>query len=134
MNLRALYNSRLLRYLIVGGCAAVIDISTFTFLAIYFQVNILVSSIISFIFAVTANYYLGIAIAFKSEIRFNRIEEFILVFLVSFSGLLINIASLYLILNFTSLGLFIAKASSAIPTFVWNFMLRRNYIFKVNVK
>lgn len=121
---------RVVRYLVVGGFAAIVDLSIFSYLNIYFGFDIFWASITSFIFAVIANYYMGILLAFDSKVRFKRHEEFMLVCLVSASGLIFNIGTTYLLFYFGGINAIIAKTVAAIPTFLWNYILRRNFIFK----
>jgi putative flippase GtrA len=73
---------------------------------------------------------MGILLAFDSKVRFKRYEEFMLVCLVSASGLIFNIGATYLLFYFGGISAVIAKTVAAIPTFLWNYILRRNFIFK----
>ena len=125
---------RLVKYLAVGGAAAVTDISLFALFMMHFGLGIAAASVLSFLFAVVVNYYLGILITFDSRVRFRRHEEFVLVFLVSASGLLLNIGCTYLFVQVTNFAPVIAKILAALPTLVWNYMLRRNFIFKQEMK
>lgn len=127
---RNLFFFRVVKYLLVGGLAAATDISLFTLFNIYFSLGIATASMLSFVFAVTVNYYLGVLITFDSKVRFRRHEEFALVFFVSASGLLLNIGCTYLFVEMLNRGPVIAKVLAALPTFVWNYLLRRNFIFK----
>jgi putative flippase GtrA len=131
---RNFFHFRLVKYLVVGGTAAVTDISLFAFFTIYFGMGIATASVVSFLFAVVVNYYLGILIIFDSKVRFRRYEEFSLVFLVSASGLLLNIGCTYLFVHLTDFAPVIAKVLAALPTLGWNYTLRRNFIFKQEIK
>ena len=128
--LRHFFLFRVVRYLLVGGAAAVTDISLFALFNIHFGLGITSASVLSFLFAVLVNYYLGVLITFESKVRFRRHEEFALVFLVSGSGLLLNIGCTYFFAQVTNFAPVIAKVVAALPTFVWNYLLRRNFIFK----
>ena len=120
----------MVRYLIVGGISAVVDLSFFAILNLHIKFGIISSSIISFLVAITVNYFLGIWIVFHKKSRFNAIEQFFLVFLVSGSGLFFNIIFIYIFMLWFDLNSLEAKFLAIFPCFLWNYLARRVYIYK----
>jgi len=118
-----------IRYLLVGSISAFVDISIFTIIFWLFNLQIIYSSMISFVFAVNVNYLLANKIVFKSKIRFKQHQEYLMVLLVSLTGLFINILSIYIFVYF-GFYVLISKIISAIPTFIWNYLIRKLFIFK----
>jgi putative flippase GtrA len=124
------FQFRVIKYFLVGGLAAVTDISLFTLFYLYYGLGIAAASVASFLFAVLVNYYLGILLVFNSKERFPKYKEFLLVLSVSASGLLLNIGCTYFFVQVVDLWPVIAKFLAALPAFVWNYTLRRNFVFK----
>ena len=63
------------KYFIVGGLAAVIDISLFTFFAGYLGLPWLPISTLSFCIATYTNYVLSIKYIFESGARYTKSKE-----------------------------------------------------------
>jgi len=70
---------RILRYFIVGGVAATVDIGFFFLVAKLARVNYLVVAPLGFVLATWVNYQLSIRHVFQSGVRFSRKREICLV-------------------------------------------------------
>ncbi len=119
------YTKKIFRYFIVGGMSAIIDIFIFYYLFSKYNLNIHLASSLSFIFAVTFNFYFGNTFVFDNHFNYGKIKSFLLVFFTSLTGLGINIFFVYFISESFLLWPPIAKALAAIPTFFWNYTLRK---------
>jgi putative flippase GtrA len=78
---------RILRYFIVGGMAATVDIGFFLLFAKLAGFNYLVVAPLGFVLATWVNYQLSIRHVFRSGVRFTRGREIFLVYAVSAVGL-----------------------------------------------
>lgn len=125
-----------LSYFIVGGTAAIVEWIIFSILSNALYINYMIATSIAFIFSTTVNWILGRLLTFKSSKAFvqRRIKEAILVFLVSFIGLLFNILLMYIMVDVLQMSGPLQKILSKIIAtgivFVWNFMLRKYFIYK----
>lgn len=120
----------LVKYLIIGGISAIIDLMLFLFLVESLNLNWFYSGVLAFSFATSINYFLSIRFAFKSGVRFkNKSREFIVIFLVSIVGLIINQVTLYVCIELISIMLPLSKIIASASAFCWNFFLRKNYVF-----
>lgn len=119
----------LIRYFLVGGIAALTDLSLFFLGAQIFGLPYLTVGACSFLVATYVNYILSIRFVFQSGIRFNKQHEILLVFLVSGIGLLIHQMALYTGIEGFTLPLMLAKISATGIVFLWNFGARRYFIF-----
>ena len=124
------FNSRFILYSLIGGASALIDWSLFYILAIVLEIHYMLSGIISFLFAVLFNYYIGITFLFDSTARFTKQKEMFLVFLVSLVGLGINLLFLFIFSSWLTLSLMLAKIMASFFTLAWNFSMRNYYVFK----
>jgi len=122
----------LIRYLIVGVISFVSDFFLFVFFFQVLGIFYLCSATLSFIFATTINFYLSKNFAFKGMQKFSSVNTFGLVFLVSSSGLIINMTCLYLLYEWLLINIFISKILAAGSTFAFNYSLRKFLIFKHN--
>lgn len=121
---------KIIKYFIVGGIAALIDISFFFVFAKLFKFNYLAIATIGFIIATFANYILSINHVFQSSIRFGKQHEVMLVFIVSGIGLLINQLILVIMISMLSTEMLLSKICATASVFIWNFSVRHFYIFK----
>jgi putative flippase GtrA len=120
---------RILRYLIVGGVAAAVDIGFFLLFAKLAGFNYLVVAPLGFVLATWVNYQLSIRHVFRSGVRFKRRREILLVYAVSAVGLLINQAVLYLLVERVGAELMLGKFTATVTVFFWNYCTRNNYVF-----
>ncbi len=120
----------LIIYFIIGGVSAIIDLILFIFLVQLSTFNWFYAGIVAFCIATSINYFLSIRFAFESGIRFkNKSREFLVIFIVSTVGLIINQLSLYVCIELMSIILPLSKIIASASTFFWNFFLRKNYVF-----
>ena len=120
---------RILRYFIVGGVAATVDIGFFFLFAKLAGFNYLVVAPLGFVLATWVNYQLSIRHVFRSGARFSRGREILLVYAVSAIGLLINQAVLYVLVDRVGAELMLAKFTATVTVFFWNYAMRNNYVF-----
>lgn len=117
------------RYLIVGGIAFIFDFSTLLLLTEFLSVPYLTSAAIAFIVGLNINYFLGKFFVFKESKIGNLKQEYLLVGIISFIGLLLN---QFLIWGFTEVfGVFylVSKLFSTAIILVYNFGIRKIFIF-----
>jgi putative flippase GtrA len=121
---------RIVRYFLVGGVAAAVDIGLFALLVQGFGLPYLPVGAVTFIAATSVNYALSIRHVFRSGARFRRSHEIALVFLVSAIGLGVN--QLILWAGVAGLGLqpVIAKVMATGGVFFWNYAARAHFVFK----
>jgi putative flippase GtrA len=120
---------RILRYFVVGGVAATVDIGFFFLFAKLAGFNYLVVAPLGFVLATWVNYQLSIRHVFRSGARFSRGREIVLVYAVSAIGLLINQAVLYVLVDRVGAELMLAKFTATVTVFFWNYAMRNNYVF-----
>ena len=120
---------RILRYFVVGGVAATVDIGFFFLFAKLAGFNYLVVAPLGFVLATWVNYQLSIRHVFRSGARFSRGREILLVYAVSAIGLLINQAVLYVLVDRVGAELMLAKFTATVTVFFWNYAMRNNYVF-----
>ena len=120
---------RILRYFIVGGVAATVDIGFFFLFAKLAGFNYLLVAPLGFVLATGVNYQLSVRHVFRSGVRFSRGREILLVYAVSAVGLLINQAVLYVMVGQLGAELMLAKFTATATVFVWNYCMRNYYVF-----
>jgi putative flippase GtrA len=122
--------SPLFRYFLVGGAAALTDLSLFFLLAQIAGLPYLAVGALSFLVATYVNYILSIRFVFRSGSRFSKGHEMLLVFAVSAVGLLVHQVVLYCTVDIFKLPLMLAKVTATGSVFFWNFGVRRYFIFR----
>jgi putative flippase GtrA len=120
---------KIVRYFFVGAIAAVIDIGLFTIFASYLKFPWAIVSIISFIIATLANYFLSIRFVFKSGSRYKKYNEILGVFMVSLLALLLNQVFLYFFIEKMNLHMILSKCLATSMIFFWNYFGRKRLIF-----
>jgi putative flippase GtrA len=124
---------RIVRYLFVGGAAALVDIGLFALFARLLGYNYLIVAACTFVVATGVNYGLSVRHVFESRVRFSRPHEVALVFAVSAVGLGINQAVLFVAVNELGIELVISKVLATGMVFFWNYLMRVNFVFKAPV-
>ena len=119
----------MVRYFLVGGAAAAVDISLYALFAQVLGYPYLVVAACTFVVATAVNYGLSIRHVFESGIRFGKRQEVALVFAVSAVGLAINQLALYVFVENFQANLIVAKVLATGAVFAWNYLLRSRVIF-----
>jgi putative flippase GtrA len=120
----------IVRYFLVGGAAALVDWSLFGVFALLLGLPWFPVAIATFLLATLVNYVLSIRHVFKSGVRFSTRHEVMMVFIVSAAGLLINQAILWLLIERAAWNMLFAKIQATGLVFVWNYSIRRFFIFR----
>jgi len=125
---------KLVRYFLVGGAAAAVDLGLFFAFAKVLGWNYLAVGAATFVIATLVNYWLSVEHVFASGSRFSRPAEMALVFGVSAVGLLVNQMILYLCVEWVRLDVMAAKILASGIVFFWNYTARSRFIFPVRQK
>ena len=128
-----------IKYSLVGGAAAVLDISIFYFLSAGLGLNYIFSNTMSFTIGVLANYLLSRGWVFGQHThRFGR--DFTLFLIIGVIGLFISNFILYILIDWGILYMLLAFAGDSFVKFTakliavfivlfWNFAARRKIVF-----
>ncbi len=120
---------QMFRYAIVGGTAAVVDISILYFITETFNINPLISNIIScFIFGLATNYILSILWVFPKG-KYKRHFEFFSFAMIGVIGFGWNELLLLLAYEIIGLHYIIGKIIATGFVFFWNFFVRKYLLF-----
>ena len=121
---------KFISYFFVGGMAAIVEWVTFAIFNSF--TNYLISTIIAFIVATTANYFLGKVMTFKNYKKTKK--DIIAVFIVSGIGLLLNILFMHIFIDLLKIKYeMLAKIASTGLVFIWNYISRRLFIYKKEI-
>lgn len=121
---------KIIRYGTVGATAAAFDFIFFAIFAKFFGFNYFIIGAIGFVVATAINYFLSIRFVFESGVRFRSHTEITLVFLISFIGLVLNQAVLYLGISWLGWEMLFVKVCASGSVFFWNFGARSHFVFK----
>lgn len=89
--------------------------------------NYLISAAIAFILGVATNYLLCIVWIFESTGRVKK--EIILFVVIGVGGLILNEVIIWLLVEEAKLYYMLAKAVAVVIVLVWNFGMRKKYVF-----
>lgn len=120
---------QLIKYVGVGGTAALVEWSSFGLLIGLARLHYLIAVAISFIVATGVNYILSGRFVFVRG-RHPVHKEFFLLYLVSAIGLVLNLILMSLFVGFLSAPAMPAKIISTGIVFFWNFGARKIWVFE----
>lgn len=122
---------KFISYFFVGGMAAIVEWVSFAIFNNLF--GYMAATIIAFVLATTFNYFLGKKLTFKNYKHTNK--DILGVFIVSGIGLGLNILFMYIQIEFIHIPYeMIAKIIATGLVFIWNYISRRIFIYKEEVK
>jgi putative flippase GtrA len=122
---------KFISYFFVGGMAAIVEWLSFAIFNSFSNYNI--ATIIAFLLATIFNYYLGKYLTFKNCKQSKN--DIISVFIVSGIGLVFNVILMNLFIRILKLKYqMIAKILSTGIVFIWNYISRRLFIYKEEIK
>jgi putative flippase GtrA len=132
-----------LRYALVGGAAAFVDISVYTMLSSPFHINPILSNTVSFTFGLFVNYFMSRNWVFQKQSH-NLAKDFLLFAVIGIMGLFLSNFILYILINRNILSLilraifmsgsddfirFTAKLIAVFIVLFWNFIARKKIVF-----
>lgn len=122
---------KFISYFFVGGMAAIVEWFSF---AIFNNITgYMFATIIAFVLATTFNYFLGKKVTFKNYKQTKK--DIISVFIVSGIGLLLNMFFMYIQIGVIHIKFeMLAKIVATGLVFIWNYISRRVFIYKEEVK
>ena len=138
--MRQMFSSKGVRqffsYFGVGGVSALVEWTVFSALEYLFDLPYLLATVMAFLVSTSTNWFLGRKYTFKdSGYKGKKITEIVLVFLVSAIGLIFNLALMYMFVSVlkmdTNLLKSVAKILSTGIVFIWNFLSRKLWIYRL---
>lgn len=116
---------QLIRYFLVGGICACINIFLLYLFVNIFKINYLISNILSFIFSLLLNYSLSKRYVFKTDSYLNQVTEIVMYFIIGILGMIFDTFILWLMTSKIKIYYLFSKFISTGMTFIWNFFARK---------
>jgi putative flippase GtrA len=116
-----------IRYLFVGGFAAAIDTGCLYLLHNHLAVNYLAAAVVGFLLGLLTNYLISIMWIFESTGKTK--EEVLLFSMIGVGGLAWTELILWLSVRVAHTPVMIAKGIALIVVLVWNFGMRKKFVF-----
>jgi putative flippase GtrA len=123
-----------LRYIGVGGFAAIINIGSLILFKTVFGFYYLVANVFAFLLGLIANYILSKILIFTSPINVHKTFEFLIIALISAVGLGLDTFFLWSFTHILGMFYLISKIISTGIVFVWNFSARKVFYRFDNLK
>lgn len=120
---------QVVRYFIVGGICALIDLGVFVGLLAATQWHYLIASTIGFILATLVNYKLSIRFVFEQGARYGKHAEILAVYAVSAFSLLVHQGVLFGVVAGFGQHPIAGKCVAMGVAFFWNYLLRKYLVF-----
>lgn len=121
---------RFARYTVVGTSTFAVDLALLYILIDFFAFNYLVGAGVSFMCAISINYFLSRNYVFKGTQRSLR-SGYINFVGIALIGLLIVIVGMYVLVAILGVGYVAARFVVAVITGFWNYLLNLFVTFKV---
>ncbi|QDR81226.1 GtrA family protein [Sporomusa termitida] len=125
---RGLLN-QFLRYFCVGGIAALVDWSLFYVLYLKLGYHYIAAAAGSFVLSVIVNFFLGREFVFKNQCKFNANIEALSILALNTTGLLLDLVLIFLAIELGDIYPMTAKIGATGLVFIWNFSLRRWWLY-----
>jgi putative flippase GtrA len=120
---------QLVKYVGVGGSAALVEWSSFALLVGPAHLHYLAAVTVSFFAATAVNYVLSARFVFVRG-RHPAHKELFLLYLVSAIGLVLNLILMSFFVGYLSIHAMPAKIASTGIVFFWNFGSRKLWVFE----
>ena len=117
-------------YLVVGALATVVEWITFYLFDVIFGIHYTFSTALAFAVSTFSNWGFGKLILFRQKSQ-NVAGEIFKIYLISVIGLLMNIAIMFVAIEKIGISDMVSKIIATCIVFVWNFLIRKFWIYKV---
>jgi len=130
-NINFMLLPQVFRYALVGGSIATVDLILFWFFVFQLDFPYLWVNAIGFCIGTAINYFMSARWVFTGGIRFKPKNEIILIFIISFLGLIMAQITLFLFINIIMLPILLAKILTIGSIFYWNYFSRKYFVFRL---
>lgn len=124
-----MFQLQVVRYFVVGGISALIDLTVFMSLLATTQWHYLLASAVGFILATLVNYELSIRFVFEQGARYGKRAEILAVYAVSALSLLVHQCVLFGAVAGLEQHPVAGKCLAMGIAFCWNYLLRKHLVF-----
>lgn len=118
------------RYIVVGGIAAVIDAGTLYFLSIRLGVNHMIAAAVGFFLGLMVNYIISIAWVFESQGKYR--QELMLFSLIGVGGLVLTEIIMWATVDVAKSPIMLGKVIALLLVLIWNFGMRKKFVFEMS--
>ncbi len=120
---------QILKFIIVGGIATIIDWIIYYFLYNYLGFDPLVANIISYLLATIYNYYGSVKYVFNvNDKKFKK--TFTIFLILSLVGLLLSELLIYLMINIILMNKMLSKIIATMLVMIFSFITRKYFLEK----
>ena len=119
---------QVLRFLVVGGTAFLIDFSALYILTEWLELDYLLANAISFTTSVIYNYILSTLWVFDTKRKKSKVWELILFILLSLVGLGINQGIMWITVEQASINYLLSKILATAFVMIFNFITRKRFL------
>ena len=122
---------QLFSYVVVGGSAALVEWFMY-WISDHYGTLYLISTVIAFIVATFVNWIMGRLLTFRNAESKKRgmLWEIIEVYMASLVGLFLNLGIMAFFVSGLGWNGMISKIISTGIVFIWNFLIRKHFIYK----
>ena len=124
---------QLIKFGIVGACAAIVDVGVLVALRELLKLDVLLSSAVSFSVSVVVNYFLSMRFVFKGKEQ-EFLREFLIFVALSVGGLGLNQLIMWLGVKYLPLHYLGVKLFAMIFVPVYNFVTRKIFLEEKEVR
>lgn len=121
---------KIIKFIIVGGIATIIDWVIYYLLYNFLNFNPLVANIVSFSISLIYNFILSIRWVFDIDESKNKKTIFIKFVIYSVIGLLISELLLYIFIEQAHINMMLSKIISTATVMIFNFVTRQHFLEK----
>ncbi len=114
-----------MRYIFVGGVAAIVNIGGLFILSKIFHMHYLLANIVAFVCGLITNYYLSKLLVFSTNNTMNRMIEFLTYAIIGIMGLGFDTFFIWIFTDKLSIYFIVSKIISTGIVFIWNFVARK---------
>ncbi len=125
---RGLYR-QLIRYFVIASVIALLEVIDFVLLNSVLHVNYITATVLSVFVSIILNWMLSQKFVFQYS-RFTPKLEFVLVAIASLIGMAIQVATIYIAVEYLHIVPIAGKIFALVVVFSWNFLSRRLFIFR----
>lgn len=117
-------------YLIVGGLATIVEWAAFWVFSEPLHIQYLLATVLAFILSTFANWAFGRLLVFKDPGDQSLLRELASIYLASVVGLFLNLAIMYVMVEFLSIPQMISKMTATVLVFAYNYLVRKLLIYR----
>ena len=119
---------QIIKFIMVGGSATILDWLLYYVLYNYLNVSPLIANVLSYSISTIYNYFMSVKCVFNVNDKYSKKKAFTIFIILSLIGLLLSELLIYIMIDKLNMNKMLSKIISTILVMIFNFITKKRFL------